>query len=50
MLESPLLIGALVAALAMFFHWALEVHRTLREALVELRRLREEVELLGRRQ
>ncbi len=49
MFESPLLLLILGVALAMFFTWALEVHRTLREALLELRRMRDELELLNRR-
>ena len=38
MFESPLVLVILAGALLMFFTWALEVHRTLREALLELRR------------
>ena len=36
--------GGLGLALVMFFTWALEVHRTLREILSELKRVREELE------
>jgi len=49
MFDSPLLLVVLAGALIMFFSWALEVHRTMREALLELRRVREELELLNRR-
>ncbi|MDG1049873.1 MAG: hypothetical protein P8M11_01985 [Planctomycetota bacterium] len=49
MFDSPLLLVILAGALIMFFSWALEVHRTMREALLELRRVREELELLNRR-
>lgn len=38
-----------VLALVAFYTWALEVHRTLREVLVELRRIREELEDKARR-
>ncbi|MEC7233186.1 MAG: hypothetical protein VX015_03950 [Planctomycetota bacterium] len=40
----PILMGALGLALIMFFTWALEVHRTLREVLTELKRIRDELE------
>ena len=36
--------GVLGLALIMFFTWALEIHRTLREVLEELRALRRETE------
>lgn len=32
-----------------FYTWALEMHRTLREVLVELRRIREELQDAGER-
>lgn len=41
---NPILWGGLALALVMFLTWALEVHRTLREVLVELKRIREELE------
>jgi len=40
-------LGAL--SLVAFATWALEVHRTLREVLVELRRIREELAARDRR-
>jgi len=47
--DSPLILAVLAIALAMFFTWALEIHRTLREALLELRRMRDELEVMNRR-
>ncbi len=47
--DSLLLLAVLGIALTMFFMWALEVHRTLRESLLELQRVREELEQLNRR-
>lgn len=41
---EPILYGALGLALVMFFTWALEVHRTMREVLEELRAIRKELE------
>lgn len=41
---QPLIYGALGLALVMFFTWALEMHRTLREVLEELRAVRKELE------
>jgi len=41
---EPILYGALGLALVMFFTWALEIHRTLREVLEELRAIRKELE------
>ena len=45
----PILLGALGLALVMFFTWALEVHRTMREILQELKRVRDELEDRNRR-
>ena len=45
----PILMGALGLALIMFFTCALEVHRTLRQALTELKRIRDELENQGHR-
>ena len=45
----PILLGALGLALVMFFTWALEVHRTMREILQELKRVRDELEDQNRR-
>ncbi|MFT6110577.1 MAG: hypothetical protein ACJA2W_003504 [Planctomycetota bacterium] len=45
----PVILGGLGLALLMFFTWALEVHRTQREILVELKRIREELEHQNRR-
>ncbi|QDV08330.1 hypothetical protein Poly30_38680 [Planctomycetes bacterium Poly30] len=45
----PLILGGLGLALIMFFTWALELHRTQREILAELKRVREELELQNRR-
>ncbi len=47
---NPILWGGLALALVMFFTWALEVHRTLREVLVEIKRIREELEDKDRRE
>lgn len=41
---EPILYGALGLALVMFFTWALEIHRTMREVLEELRAIRKELE------
>ena len=39
-----LLIGTVVAlGIVAFYTWALEMHRTLREVLVELKRIRDEL-------
>ncbi len=46
---NALVWGGLALALVMFFTWALEVHRTLREIQSELRRVREELEYRSRR-
>ncbi|MEM9802829.1 MAG: hypothetical protein AAGA20_21065 [Planctomycetota bacterium] len=46
---NALVWGGLALALVMFFTWALEVHRTMREVLQELKRIREELEDRGRR-
>lgn len=46
---NALVWGGLALALVMFFSWALEVHRTLREILIETKRLREELEDRNRR-
>ena len=46
----PLIVGALGLALIMFFTWALDLHRTQREVLLELKRIREELEHQNRRQ
>ncbi|MEM9379122.1 MAG: hypothetical protein AAGB93_04160 [Planctomycetota bacterium] len=46
---NALVWGGLALALVMFFTWALEVHRTMREILTELKRIRDEVEMQGRR-
>lgn len=45
----PLILGGLGLALIMFFTWALELHRTQREILAELKRIREELEHQHRR-
>ena len=45
----PLVLGGLGLALVMFFTWALELHRTQREVLTGLKRIREELELQNRR-
>jgi len=44
-MSSREILIALVATLGViaFYTWALEMHRTLREVLVELRRIREEL-------
>ncbi|MEM8710000.1 MAG: hypothetical protein AAGG01_03540 [Planctomycetota bacterium] len=44
MIDNPIVMGALGLALVMFFTWALELHRTQREILSELKRIREELE------
>ena len=44
MSPEPLIYGAIGLALVMFFTWALEMHRTLREVLEELRAIRKELE------
>lgn len=49
-MPHPLILGALGLALIMFFTWALDLHRTQREILVELKRIREELEHQSRRQ
>lgn len=46
---NALVWGGLALALVMFFTWALEVHRTMRETLTELKRIREELEHQSRR-
>ena len=49
MLDHPIVLGALGLALIMFFTWALDLHRTQREILIELKRIREELEHQSRR-
>lgn len=44
MTDHPIFMGAVGLALVMFFTWALEIHRTLREVLTELKRIRDELE------
>ena len=44
----PIVLGGLGLALVMFFTWALEVHRTLREVLQEMKRIRDELEQANR--
>ena len=44
MAPPPLIYGALGLARVMFFTWAREMHRSLREALEELRAIRKELE------
>lgn len=44
MSPDPVIWGGLGLALVMFFTWALEIHRTLREILTELKRVREELD------
>ncbi|MEM1452770.1 MAG: hypothetical protein AAF957_27880 [Planctomycetota bacterium] len=41
---NALVWGGLALALVMFFTWALEVHRTMREILTELKRIRDELQ------
>lgn len=41
---QALIWGGLALALIMFFTWALEIHRTQREILAELKRIRTEFE------
>ena len=41
---NALVWGGLALALVMFLTWALEVHRSMREVLTELKRIREELE------
>lgn len=41
---NALIWGGLGLALVMFFTWALEMHRTMREMLQEMKRIRSELE------
>ena len=47
--SNPIIWGGIGLALVMFFTWALEVHRTIREVLEELRGIRRELEEQSRR-
>ena len=49
MTVHPIILGALGLALIMFFTGARDLHRTQREILVELKRIREELERQNRR-